>query len=128
MKLYESINRSFNLLAVTIVGLSGFAFVAEIFLEHDWPDKLDDIAILVLGITAIVWYLSKNNRYKRSIAPVIFVVLSLAVKIGAVIIEFADAEAAGDDFGAVTLFVLATIFIIYEYRVTKKLLSEAGTS
>ncbi len=122
MNLKESINRSFNLLGTAIVGLSGFAFSAEIFLEKDLNDKADDIILLVLAIVGIIWYLTKNNRYQRSIMPVVLVVLSLVAKIMALVIEFKDKEAAGDDFGALILFVLATCLIVFQYFQAKKLL------
>jgi hypothetical protein len=125
MKLTEAINRGFNLLGVSIVGLSGLAFMPEIFLEKDWDDKADDILILLLAIVSIVWYLTGQNKYKRSIAPVILTILSLLTKIGALIIEFKDKDAAGDDFGALVLFVLATGLVIYQYTKTKKLLAGA---
>ena len=125
MNLKQSINRSFNLLAAAIVGLSGFAFMAEIFLEHDWDDKIDDIILLALAIIIIVWYLRKDNRYNRSVLPVVLTGLALATKIMALIVEFSDPEAAGDDFGAVILFVLAFIFILYEFHATRKLLNAA---
>ncbi|HTL39748.1 MAG TPA: hypothetical protein VL306_02965 [Methylomirabilota bacterium] len=125
MKISESINRGFNLLAVSIVSLSGFAFAAEIFLENDMPDKLDDALLLLLGIVAIWWYLRKNNKFTLSITPVVFVWLSLAIKIMAVIIEHADKEAVGDDFGALTLFILSGILVTYQYYKSKKLTEQS---
>lgn len=122
MNLKDSINRGFNLLGTSIVALAGFAFTAEIFLENDWPDKIDDITLLVLGVVAIIWYLSGKNKYMRSIMPVVLVALSLLAKIGAIIVEHDDKDAVGDDFGGLTLFVLATGLIIYQYFKTKKLL------
>lgn len=125
MNLKASINRGFNLLGTAIVALAGFAFTAEIFLENDWPDKIDDIALLVLAIVGIIWYLYGKNKYMRSVMPVVLIVLSLLAKIMAVIIEHDDKDAVGDDFGGLTLFVLATIFIVYQYTKTKKLLQAA---
>ena len=126
MTLKDSINRGFNLLATSIVALAGFAFTAEIFLEHDWNDKIDDISIFVFGVAGIVWYLTKNNKYQRSIMPVVLVVLSLLAKIMAIVIEHRDADAVGDDFGGLTLFVLSTILVIFQYVRTKKLLAQAA--
>lgn len=126
MTLSQSINRGFNLLAVGVVGLAGFAFMAEIFLEHDWSDKIDDIALLAFGVIAIFWYLSKENRYKRSFAPVVLASLSLLAKIGAMVVESSDKEAVGDDFGGLTLFILAVVFIVYQYRKSGRLLQETG--
>ena len=125
MKLTESINRGFNLLGTSIVALAGFAFTAEIFMESEWIDKADDIGLLVLAVVGIIWYLTRNNRYQRSIMPVVLVVLSLLVKIAAIMIEFKDPDDVGDDFGGLVLFILATILVVYQYRKTKKLLAEA---
>jgi hypothetical protein len=125
MNIRESINRGFNLLAVSIVGLSGFAFLPEIFLEHDIPDKVDDIVLLVLGIVGIFWYRQKNNRFARSRMPLILVGLALLTKIGALIIEFNDAASVGDDFGALILFVLSFGLVWYQYSKTKKLLESS---
>lgn len=124
MKISESINRGFNLLATSIVGLAGFAFASEIFLEKDWDDKADDIALLVLAVFGIVWYLLGDNKYKRTAKPMVMVLLALLIKIGALIREFHDKDAAGDDFGGVTLFVLASGLIVFQYFQTKKLLQQ----
>lgn len=125
MKINEYINRGFNLLAVSIVGLAGFAFLSEIFLEKDWDDKGDDIALLVLGVAGIIWYLTKNNKYQRSFMPVLLTLLSLTTKIVALIVEFKDKEAAGDDFGALILFILASGLVIFQYYKTRQLLAQA---
>jgi hypothetical protein len=124
MNITQSINRTFNLLATSVVALAGFAFTAEVFLETEWADRADDIGLLLLGIFGISWYLKGENRLSRSIAPVIFIVIALALKIAALMIEFDDKDAVGDDFGGLTLFVLGTLFIIYQYWKTKKLLAE----
>ena|ERR1051326_6700215 len=125
MKLNEALNRTFNLLGTSIVALAGFAFTAEIFLENDWPDKIDDITLFVLAIVGIIWYLMGNNKYKRSIVPVVLIILSLLAKIMAVIIERDDKDAVGDDFGGLTLFVISTVLILYQYFKTKKLTAAA---
>ena len=122
MQIREAINRGFNLLGVSIVSLAGFAFVPEIFLEHDWDDKMDDIGLLVFALAGIIWYLTKNNKYQRSIMPVVLVILGLLAKIMAVTIEFKDKEAVGDDFGGLILFILATGLILVQFYRTKKML------
>jgi hypothetical protein len=125
MTLKDSINRTLNLLGVSIVALAGFAFLPEVIIENDFPDKIDDGLLFVIGLTAIGWYLTGKNKFKRSVMPVVFVFLSLATKILAVIIEHDDKEAIGDDFGALILFILAAILVSYLYIKSKKLLSEA---
>ena len=125
MNVRDAINRGFNLLCMSIVALAGFAFVPEVILEKDLPDKIDDATLFALAIAAMTWYTWKRNRYMRSVVPVVFVGLALATKIGALVIEFSDAEAVGDDFGGLILLVLTLGLVGYQYRKNKKLLAEA---
>ncbi|MGH7250013.1 MAG: hypothetical protein ACREGC_03495 [Minisyncoccia bacterium] len=120
----EAINRGFNLLAVSVVGLTGFAFLPEVFVEQDRIDKLDDALLFILGIVAMIWYRKSNNRHVRSIIPVIFMIIGLVIKVTGLIIELDDPEAFGDDIGGVILFILGTALVIYQYNKTKKLLDQ----
>ncbi len=123
MTTQESVNRGFNLLATSIVGLTGFAFLPEVFVEKDMPDKIDDALLFILGIAAMFWYSRSNNRIARSVIPVVFVVLALVVKIGGLMIELDDPEAFGDDIGGLILLVLSVILIVYQYVKVPKLLN-----
>ena len=120
MTALEATNRGNNLASIIIVALSGFAFLPEVFLETEISFKIDDILLFALGLTAIVWYRWKNNRYTRSFVPVLFVLTSLVVKVGAIFLEIKDKEDAGDDFGALILFVLASVFVIWLYKKSAK--------
>ena len=124
MTIQESVNRTVNLVGTTIVGLSGFAFLPEVFFENDVPDKIDDGVLFVLALVAIWWYKRAHNRFERSIAPVVFVGLALLTKIGAIAVEFGDAASVGDDFGALILFVLSLGLVWYLYKGAPKLSGE----
>ena len=115
MNVTQSVNRTVNLIGVAIAGLAGFAFAPEAIIEPDVIDKVDDTLILLLGIGAIVWYLRNGNRYARSLMPIVFVGVALLLKIFAIVVEIADPEDVGDDFGGLILFALATALLIYEY-------------
>lgn len=123
MTIQESVNRGFNLLSVSLVSLAGLAFLPEAFLENDIPDKVDDTLLFVLGMIAIWWYNRSGNRYMRSVLPVAFVVLALVVKLGGIMVEIGDAEAVGDDFGGLILFISAVALVLYQYLKTAKLQS-----
>lgn len=119
MTVKEVWNRGNNLLATGIVALAAFSFFGEFFSESEWFAKLDEGLMLVLGLIAIAWYWTKNNRYTRSFWPIVLLVLGLADKIMAIYLERADAEDVGDDFGGVTLFLLGTILVIWLYTKAK---------
>jgi hypothetical protein len=122
----EAINRGFNLLAVSIIGLTGFSFLPEVFVEKDFPDKIDDGLLFVLGIAAMIWYRKSNNSHIRSVIPVVFIILALIIKIIGFIIEHDDPEALGDDIGGLILLILSTGLVIYQFKKTKKMLGSVG--
>jgi hypothetical protein len=115
MQLSDAINRGKNLLATSIIALSGLAFLPETFLENDMSDKMDDGILFILGVIALVWYLISGNRFKRSMVPPILVTLAMLDKIMGLAIEFKDKEAVGDDFGGLILFIVATVLVWWQY-------------
>lgn len=116
MNLNQSINRTVNLVATTIISLAGFSFLPEAHLEPELLFKVDDIVLFWIGIIAIIWYKMGKNSFKRSLIPVLFVFAGLIDKIVAIVLEIGDKEDVGDDFGALILFVLASIFVYWLYK------------
>ena len=121
MTVSESVNRTVNLVATTIIGIAGFSFLHELGIETEVLFKLDDLVLAVLGISAIIWYKKGKNSTTRSFIPVVFVALGLLTKVVAIFLEISDKEDVGDDFGALILFVLATSFIYWLYKKAPKL-------
>ncbi len=125
MTITEAINRGNNMLFTSILGLSGFAFLPESFLEDHDLYKVDDSGLFIIGIIAIIWFFIGKNRYSRSIFPVILTVVAFLVKLFGLIVEFKDKDDAGDDFGGMILFTLATILVIWVFIKSKKLLTKS---
>lgn len=115
----QLVNRGNNLASVAIAALSGIAFLPETFIESEGPYKLDDALLFILGIIAVVWYKRAENRFKRSLVPTIILSLALLTKIMAIAIEHTDKNDVGDDFGALILFISATIFSLWLYNKSK---------
>jgi hypothetical protein len=124
MTIKEAYLRGNNLFSIGIVALSGFAFAPELFLETEGRFKIDEGLMLVYAIVGIVWYLTGRNRFMRSAMPIILIVLSLLTKIMAIVIEHKEADDVGDDFGALVLFVLATITVITLFVKSKNINEE----
>lgn len=120
MKAIELLNRTNNIIATTIVALAGFAFLPEVFIENDHADKIDDGLLFILGLIAIYWYKKGQNRFQRSVMPVVLVGLGLAIKILGAVIEFHDPESIGDDMGGLILFVIAFFLILWLYKKNDK--------
>ncbi len=92
MTVQEAWNRTNNLVATSILALAGFAFLPEAFIEDHQIYKVDDGALFIVGISAIIWYNMKKNSVSRSMAPVIMTVSAMFVKIAWLVIEFKDKE------------------------------------
>ncbi len=125
MTVSEAINRGYNLMLTAFLALGGIAFGTVITEEADLPDKVDDAGFLILGIVAVIWYLT-SKKTQRSIVPVILAAIAVVVQIVGVVIEFGDEKAFGDNIGGMFLFIPLLVFASLQYfyfnpRVTAKL-------
>lgn len=125
MNIRDAIFRSYNLLGATIVGISGLAFFPEIFTEDELTHKLDEGVLFLLAIGSIVWYFVGRNRYSRTIIPILFVAGALIMKVIAFLLEAGDPADQGDEFGAIILFVLALVLVIWQYVSIKRIVEQA---
>lgn len=125
MTIKEAINRGNNLLGVVIVAICGFAFLGDVIAETEFSHQLDEWLMLFVGIIAIVWYKLGNNRFSRSVMPIVLVIVSLVVKIIGIYLERGDTADLGDEFGGVVLLALAAITLIWIYIKSKKLTEES---
>lgn len=124
----SALNRGFNLLTVTILGLAGLAFGTVGFNETDLPDKIDDFGLLAVGAVSLVWYLAGSSRAQRTVVPVVLIVLALLVQFLGVGLEHDDKTAFGDNIGGLFLFVPAVITVIFQYFRTGRLLQGASAT
>jgi hypothetical protein len=121
----EAINRGYNLMLTAFLALGGIAFGTVITEETDLPDKVDDAGFLILGIVAVIWYLT-SKKTQRSMVPVILAAVAVVVQIVGVVLEFGDEKAFGDNIGGMFLFIPLLVFAALQYfyfnpRVTAKL-------
>lgn len=126
MTIKEAINRGNNLLGVAIVALSGFAFFPDTFVESEFSGKLDELLMLLVGIIAIIWYKLGNNRFSRSVTPIVIVIASLVIKLIGIYLERGEVEDLGDEFGGAVLLTLATITLIWLHVRSKKLMESSS--
>jgi hypothetical protein len=115
MTVSEAYQRGNNLVAVAIVALSGLAFLPEFFFETEGPFKIDEAVLFLLGVAAVAWYMMGRNKFSRSLVPMGLMIAALAVKVLGLILEIGDSEDAGDEYGALILFALATITVVWLY-------------
>jgi hypothetical protein len=109
-----------NYFTAAFIGILGFSLAGEIFQEDDAPDKIDDVILLIIGIVAIWWYKKKGYKAPSVTGSLVLLVLALLTKIGAIIVEHADAEAVGDDIGIVIALVITIVFVLWQKFTLKK--------
>jgi peptidoglycan/LPS O-acetylase OafA/YrhL len=114
----EAINRGNNLFVIVFLAAIGISVVAEIIMETDLIDKVDDMIIVGLGIIGAVWYF--RNYTKRSYVPLILAILAFAAKIFAFIVELDDKAAVGDEFGILPALLLLIIITAVTLMKSKK--------
>jgi hypothetical protein len=108
-------NRGFNLMLTTILLLTGLAFASGGIRENDLTDKLDDVGLLAGGIVLLVWYLIGENRFQRSLVPVVVILLAVPLQIWGLISEINDKEAVGNDIGGMFIYIPLALFTLYQY-------------
>lgn len=115
MTVDQALNRGYNLMICAFLFASGLAFGSVVINEADLTDKVDDAWLLVTGVMALVWYLTGENRFKRSIVPIAIVVLAVIGQIVGILLEFSDKNAFGDNIGGAIIFTQVLVLAIYQY-------------
>ena len=111
----QALNRGFNLMLTAFVLLTGLAFASGGIRENDLTDKLDDLALLAMGIVLLVWYLIRENRFQRSLVPVIIILLTVPLQIWGLLNEINDKDAVGNDIGGMFIYIPLALFTLYQY-------------
>ena len=133
MTLKESISYVYNLMvtAVLFFGTLAFGTLAFSPVENDWLDRVDDIGLPLIGIACLVWFLIGRNRYRRSVVPLVFAGLALAIQIIAVPLELDDLAAFGDNIGGLVMlapfFIFALVYYLSMNRDQTREVSESRT-
>lgn len=117
---FRELARRVNFFTASFVGVLGIAMATEIFREDDPADKIDDILMVVLAGAAIYWYKKTGYKLNKSLASIIFIAAAILIKLLAVYIEHADAEAVGDDFGVLAILIVALVFVVWQTLIRKK--------
>jgi hypothetical protein len=111
----QALNRGFNLMLTAFLLLTGLAFASGGIRENDLTDKLDDLLLLAGGIVLLVWYLIGDNRYRRSLVPVIIILLAVPLQIWGLLNEINDTAAVGNDIGGMFIYIPLALFTLYQY-------------
>ena len=110
-------NHSFNLMVTVVLVFSGIAFGAILFspVENDWADRFDDIGLPLIGLICLAWFVMGDNRFRRTVIPVVLAGIALVVQALAIPLERDDAAAFGDNIGGLVMYVPFFLFTLIYY-------------
>src|SRR5690349_10533664 len=110
----KELTKRLNFFTATFLGIVGISLISEVFQEDDFPDKIDDFLIFLLGIGAIYWYKKTGFKAGKSTTSVVLLVVAFFIKLMGIIIEHADKEALGDDIGVFIPIIFALVFVAWQ--------------
>lgn len=119
MTIQDAINRGYNLLASTALALAGLAFGTVAFEEGGLLDKVDDIGFLAIGVIAVIWYLLGQNRFKRSVMPIVLSAIAIIVQVVGLVLEKDDPASFGDNIGGMWLFVPLFFVLVVQFYLNR---------
>lgn len=116
MDIKQIANRGINFFGVGFLALVSVGSLAELVMEHELNDRLDDGIIVLLAVLAIVWYNRRGDFARRSFAPGVFFILTIIAQSLGLFIEHDDASAVGPNMGFIILFVLGLVTFLWAYN------------
>ena len=60
----EDVNRGYNILASTLLGVTALVYVGLIGVEPDPIDKIDNTLLVIVALVAVVWYFASGRKYR----------------------------------------------------------------
>jgi hypothetical protein len=108
-------DRGYNLMMTAFLFVGGLAFGLSAISEGDLPDKIDDIAVLAIGVIALAWYRLGSSRFQRSWLPLLLVALTIASLVVGILIESGDRQSLSDNATGMWLYVPLLILGVWEY-------------
>ena len=109
----QILHRGYNLMVVAFLFFIGLSMAMDAVPETEFADKIDDLGLLLVGLIAVAWYLTRGRN--RSVVPVALSVLALAVQTLGLFLEFGDKASFGDNIGGIVALAPFTIFVIWQY-------------
>jgi hypothetical protein len=121
MSINEAVARGYNFFVVAFLGIVAGTLVGEVPAEGIWQFRIDELLTIAIGIVAIVWYLTGQHRYHRSLVPLALAAAAFLAKVLGVIIEFKAVLEVGDDYTVVQALLFLVIVAGVAYYRTRAL-------
>jgi len=120
MTIDEALNRGQNFFGTATLAILATSTIHGFELPYGIAHRIAEIAFGLSAAASIVWYLSGRNRYRRSIAPLIFMLLALLAKLGGALGSYGQIIPVGADLGIAFLLVVTIVVWVWQFLTVRK--------
>ena len=110
----EALNRGINFFGVAALGLLATSLIHGLQLARNWSDRADDLALAAITLGVLGWYRGGRNRYRKSLVPLIGLLLGMAVKLAGIWLSYGSLVLAGADFGVAFYLLIAALIYAWQ--------------
>ena len=111
----EALNRGINFFGVAALGLLATSLIHGLQLARSWTDRVDDLTLAAITLGVFGWYRSGRNRYRKSLVPLIGLLLGMAAKLAGIWLSYGSLVLAGADFGVAFYLLIAALIYSWQY-------------
>ena len=114
MTVREAVNRGVNFFAVATLAILATTIVHGLSLPQ-WGHRASEVSFGAIAVGAVVWYVTANHRYQRSLVPLTFLLLAVLAKLVGLLVTFGGLVAGGSDFGIMLLLIEVWAVCIWQF-------------
>jgi hypothetical protein len=111
----EALNRGLNFFGVATLGLLSTSLIHGLQLAHSWRARAGDLALAAVTVGILVWYLTGRNRYRRTMVPLVGLVLGVVAKLAGIWLLYGRLVLAGADFGVAFYLLIGALIFAWQY-------------
>ena len=120
MTIDEALNRGRNFFGIATLAILATSTIHGFELPYGTAHRIAEIAFGLSAAASIVWYLSGRNRYRRSVAPLIFMMIALLAKLGGGLGSYGRIFPVGADLGITYLLVVTMAVWVWQFLTVRK--------
>ena len=116
----EALNRGLNFFGVATLGLLATSLIHGLQVARNWSNRADDLALAAIALGVFGWYRTGRNRYRRSLVPLVGLLLGMAAKLAGIWLLYGSLVLAGADFGVSFFLLIAALIYVWQYYHLRK--------
>jgi hypothetical protein len=111
----EALNRGLNFFGVATLALLATSIIHGLQIARTWTARSDDLGLAAVTISVLIWYRYGRNRYRRSIVPLVGLLLGVVAKLAGMMLAHGRVVLAGADFGIAFYLLVAALIYAWQY-------------